>query len=96
VTADQSVTLQITQGLGQHALRDIDDRTAQFAEPHRTLRQRDNDQRTPLVADPVQDTAHRAAGKIGACGLPAAKALGDLAGGVASRARLRHGLVPST
>jgi hypothetical protein len=96
VTADQAVALQIAQGLGQHTLRDVGNRTAQLAEAHRTLCQRDDDERAPLVADPVKDTAYRATGKVGACGLPTAKALSDLAGGVTSRAQLRHGLVPST
>src|SRR6185503_17836957 len=58
---DEPVALQAPQGERQHALRDRAERATDFVEAPRTLTELDDNQNGPLVADPGQHLADRAA-----------------------------------
>src|SRR5262249_55198431 len=58
---NQPVTFEATQRQRQHALRNAADRPAQFVEPQRSAAKPRHHQNRPLVADPGEHVAHRAA-----------------------------------
>ena len=60
VTGDQSVALQIAQGLGEHSLGDVADCAAKLAEALRSRREGHDREYAPFVADAVEHVAHRA------------------------------------
>src|SRR5699024_5583031 len=59
---DQAVPLHRAQRLGEHLLADTGDDAVQFGVPARSLRKRVEYQADPLVADPGEQRARRAAG----------------------------------
>ena len=60
MAGDQSVALQIAQGLGEHALGDVADCAVQLAEALRLRREGHDHEYAPFVADAVEHVAHRA------------------------------------
>jgi hypothetical protein len=56
----QTVTLQVAQCLGEHALRDIEDGTAQLTKAMGALGQSQDEERAPLVAYPIEHVTDRA------------------------------------
>src|SRR6185437_12660323 len=60
MAGDQSVALQIAQGLGQHALGDVADCAVKLAEALWSRRQGHDHEDAPLVADAVEHVAHGA------------------------------------
>ena len=62
---DQSICLQVANSRRQHLLRDVPDDLAQFVESHHFIfTELQNNQRGPLVADPVQHLPDRAVFRI--------------------------------
>ena len=59
MTGDQSVALQIAQGLGEHSLRDAADGAAELAEALWSRREGHDHEDAPFVADAIQHVAHR-------------------------------------
>lgn len=53
-SADDSVSLQIAQLLGEHLLRDLRDDAAQLAETHRLLTKVEKNKRLPLSPDHLE------------------------------------------
>jgi hypothetical protein len=60
MAGDQSVALQIAQGLGEHALGDVADCAVKLAEALRSRREGHDHEYAPFVADAVEHVAHRA------------------------------------
>ena len=58
--ADEAFALQFAQCLRQHALRDVEDGTAQLTEAMRALSQSEDEKRAPFVAYPVEHVPNRA------------------------------------
>lgn len=60
MAGDQSVTLQVAQRLGEHALGDVADGSVKLAEALRSCREGHDQEYAPFVADAVERVAHRA------------------------------------
>ena len=65
MAGDQSVALQIAQGLGQHPLGDVADRAVKLAKALRSRRESHDQEYAPFVAEAIEHVAHGAMGGFG-------------------------------
>lgn len=61
MAGDKSVTLQVAQRLGEHALGNVADGSVKLAEALWSRREGHDQEHAPFVANAVEHVAHRAA-----------------------------------